>query len=77
MIKWFRSRRHLKKFFTGAIDHAPWIILQAFTGAGVITPVSGRPCVNTSMLMIAISISAKMRIEDDDDSSLYEPIRVS
>jgi hypothetical protein len=27
-------------FFTGAIDHAPQIFLQAFSGAGTIAPVS-------------------------------------
>jgi hypothetical protein len=27
-------------FFTGAIDHAPQMFLQAFSGAGTITPVS-------------------------------------
>jgi hypothetical protein len=27
-------------FFTGAIDHAPQIILRAFTGAGAIAPIS-------------------------------------
>jgi hypothetical protein len=29
-----------KKMFTGAIDHAPWIILRVFTGTGTIVPVS-------------------------------------
>jgi hypothetical protein len=29
-----------KFFFTGAIDHAPRLILQTFTGAGAISPVS-------------------------------------
>jgi hypothetical protein len=39
--KWFmRLFKKKQNLFTGAIDHAPQIILQAFSGAGAIVPVS-------------------------------------
>jgi hypothetical protein len=42
-LKKFKKNLNLNLFFfTGAIDHAPWIILQVFTGAQS-RPSPGRP----------------------------------
>jgi hypothetical protein len=38
--KWIKWLRRLLFLFTGAIDHAPRIILWGFMGAGAITPIS-------------------------------------